>query len=416
MKRVIYIALSLCCFVFYSCGMTDPWKDWADENTMSADRLRPSEVKKILCAAEGWKMSYEGTTFYFQFDENGNVTSDSDEGLLKDAVSTEYTLDFQGEKKVLLTLQNGGMLQYLTDGSESTIVITAYNDSQITAAGQTNGKEMTLTATTTTDIQQGKERKRLAIIARNKAEAVNVLKEQLNNGVFRNKNSEFIAHYLLSCDEQGNWKVKISTIVNGAVKHEEVPVTLDTTGDENAILSFNKTVSINGTDLNKFYYNYQNSQLWTDNEKVSCDTKKASEIAAWYTTPGSGWNTHILDQNDIHADFKGVFKGQVEFDDRDPRNLVACPFSGMNSYIGIKPSVTADDATGRIFIKWGEIYDLLGWNNNPADYATVQSLYEKFLSFCSSADGLYWTYEDSTSSRTVYVLSTTGEQWFRMKK
>ena len=74
MKKLIYIMLSLCCLVFYSCGMTEPWKDWEHEGDMSADRLRPSEVKELLCAADGWKMIYQGITFYFQFDEEGNVT------------------------------------------------------------------------------------------------------------------------------------------------------------------------------------------------------------------------------------------------------------------------------------------------------------------------------------------------------
>lgn len=69
MKKLIYIMLSLCCLVFYSCGMTEPWKDWEHEGDMSADRLRPSEVKELLCAADGWKMIYQGVTFYFQFDE-----------------------------------------------------------------------------------------------------------------------------------------------------------------------------------------------------------------------------------------------------------------------------------------------------------------------------------------------------------
>lgn len=97
MKKLIYIMLSLCCLVFYSCGMTEPWKDWEHEGDMSADRLRPSEVKELLCAADGWKMIYQGVTFYFQFDEEGNVASDSDETLLKNEVGTDYSLDFRAK-------------------------------------------------------------------------------------------------------------------------------------------------------------------------------------------------------------------------------------------------------------------------------------------------------------------------------
>ena len=85
-------------------------------------------------------MAYEGVTFYFQFSEDGAVTSDSDESFLKNAVETDYSLDFEGEKVVLLTLQNGGMLQYLGENQENTFVITGYSDSQIVATGQVMAK------------------------------------------------------------------------------------------------------------------------------------------------------------------------------------------------------------------------------------------------------------------------------------
>ena len=411
MKKLIYIMLSLCCLVFYSCGMTEPWKDWEHEGDMSADRLRPSEVKELLCAADGWKMIYQGVTFYFKFDEEGNVASDSDETLLKNEVGTDYSLDFQGEKAVLLTLLNGGMLQYLNENSETTFVITGYSDSQITAVGQTHGKEMILTPVSTAALQQAKERKRLAIIAYNKAQAMDLLKGELNNGVFRRSSSSFLAHYLIICDESNNWKVKISAIDNGVVKHTEYPMIIDTTNDENAVLTLGSNVTVDGISLNKLYYNYLNGEIETDNANVVCDTRKASDIAAWYA---DGWKTHIVDQDEIHADFKGIFHSGVEFDDRNPRNLIACPWSGMGSYIGFAVTMTADNATGRIFISLGEPYDLFGWNNNPADYNRVQQDYSKFLSFCVSEDGFYWSYDDNDSM--VYVLSATGERWFRMKK
>ena len=346
-----------------------------------------------------------------QFDEEGNVASDSDETLLKNEVGTDYSLDFQGEKAVLLTLLNGGMLQYLNENSETTFVITGYSDSQITAVGQTHGKEMILTPVSTAALQQAKERKRLAIIAYNKAQAMDLLKGELNNGVFRRSSSSFLAHYLIICDESNNWKVKISAIDNGVVKHTEYPMIIDTTNDENAVLTLGSNVTVDGISLNKLYYNYLNGEIETDNANVVCDTRKASDIAAWYA---NGWKTHIVDQDEIHADFKGIFHSGVEFDDRNPRNLIACPWSGMGSYIGFAVTMTADNATGRIFISLGEPYDLFGWNNNPADYNRVQQDYSKFLSFCVSEDGFYWSYDDNDSM--VYVLSATGERWFRMKK
>lgn len=412
MKKLTYIMWSLCCLALYSCGMTEPWEDWENEGNMSEDRLRPSEVKNLLCTADGWKMTYEGVTFYFQFGEGGTVNSDSDENMLDNAVDTEYTLDFQGEKVVLLTLQNGGIMQYLEQNQERTFAITAYSDSKITAEGQTYEKEMILLPATTAEMKQAKENKRLAIIAYRKAQALDLLESELNNGVFRKESSAFMAHYLITRDEEDHWNVRVSAIVGGVVKHTEYPLTIDTAGDEDAVLTFSDNVTIDGITLNKFYYNYLSGEIRTDNASVVCDTRKASDIIAWQAS--GNWKTHILDQDEIHADFKGIFHSGVEFDDRNPRNLLACPWNGMGSYIATKISLKANDETGRIFIQMGEFYDLFGWNNNPADCERVQNDYEKFLSFCASDEGLYWTYDDDNN--IVYVLSATGEQWFRMKK
>lgn len=154
-----------------------------------------------------------------------------------------------------------------------------------------------------------------------------------------------------------------------------------------------------------------NGEIETDNANVVCDTRKASDIAAWYA---NGWKTHIVDQDEIMQTLREsstlVWSLMIVIQ----RNLIACPWSGMGSYIGFAVTMTADNATGRIFISLGEPYDLFGWNNNPADYNRVQQDYSKFLSFCVSEDGFYWSYDDNDSM--VYVLSATGERWFRMKK
>ena len=81
MKNYIYI-LFLFCLVLSGCGLAEPWKDWQNEGEMSDYRLRPSELKKVLCEPAGWKMIYEGVTFYFQFNEGGTLNSDTNEKML----------------------------------------------------------------------------------------------------------------------------------------------------------------------------------------------------------------------------------------------------------------------------------------------------------------------------------------------
>lgn len=104
----------------------------------------------------------------------------------------------------------------------------------------------------------------------------------------------------------------------------------------------------------------------------------------------------------------------MEFDDCDPRDLIVCPWGGMESYIGFVVTMTTDNATDRIFISLGEPCDLFGWNSSPADCNRVQQDYNKFFSFCVSEDDFYWGYNGSDSM--AYVLGITGERWFRTKK
>lgn len=40
MKKITYILMSLCCLTLYSCGMTEPWKDWEMKETWA----------RIVCA------------------------------------------------------------------------------------------------------------------------------------------------------------------------------------------------------------------------------------------------------------------------------------------------------------------------------------------------------------------------------
>ena len=156
MKNLTYILMSLCMVALTGCGMTDVWKDWENEGMMNEERLRPSEVKELLCSADGWKMTYENTTFYFQFTKDGAVASDSDESILESATEADYYFDFNGEKVVLLKMSNEGMMKYLKQNQENTFVITDYSDSKITATGKTYGKTMILLPVTTAELQQAK--------------------------------------------------------------------------------------------------------------------------------------------------------------------------------------------------------------------------------------------------------------------
>lgn len=417
MKRLTYIIMAVCCIALYSCGMTEPWKDWENENAMDENRLRPSEVKKLLCKTDVWKMSYEGVTFFFQFDEEGNVTSASDEKILENSVKTNYQLEFQGADIVLLTMIRGGMMQYLPENNETVFVITGYSDTQITATGEKYGKTMTLVASTATELQQAQNKKTEAIIAKNKAEAIEKLKQELSNGELRDANDNFMAHYSISCIDNA-WKVKISYLDDKTLKHEEHDMTLSTPDDVKAVLNVSG-LTVNDEAVNAIYFDYSTSSLSTDNSAVKVTLNNNTDIANKYNT---AWSTHVVDRNFICDKFAEM-PAQVEFDDRSidnrERSIVVCAEQKDGAYLWYYvmfrvKGATSDKGSGRIFFAEDGYYFLLGsQSSDPDDAGVVRAVpaFDNFLNFVYNQNGM-WMFEDG---EWLYALSPEGDEWFRMK-
>lgn len=403
MKNITYIVSTICCLLLSGCGMTEPWKDWENEGTMSESRLRPSEVKSLLNEADVWKMSYQGTTFYFQFEEDGKVRSQTDKTILQGEVESSYILDFQGEKSVLLTLDDGGALQFLPNNQEKTFVISGYDASGITAKGLAFGGEMNLIPISAAELQSALEEKRQAIIAYNKAQSVILLKTTLNNGLLRDASGALIARYTLSCTDDAQWSIAWAWLEDGKVKHLDSAITLDMTSEESTILAMDQ-VTIQGISLSKLLYVLDSGKLITDNAAISVELNKASDWVNTYTT---AWHTLVLDRDNIHEAFAGL-PGQVEFDDRSPRNIVICPADGYSWwYVFFVMGASADDTQGRVYLTTSGINMMFG--GSPEN---VEEVYRSFLDFCLSPEGL-WIYSDADGY--TYVISPNNDKWFRMK-
>lgn len=399
MKKYTYILLALC-LTLSGCGMTDVWKDWENEGKMSDNRLRLSEVKALLCSADGWKMSYEGTDFYLQFDKNGTVTMNTDKTILKSEVVTDYHLNYQGEKIVLLTLAGGGALQYLKANQETTLVITSYSDSQIVATGQANEGKMDLASTTNAVMEANKEQKKDAL---RKLEGL----ENMASGALRVNGGDIVAYYSISSDEDNNWTLQTVTIEGGMVVRSDYPVNVNNDDASRGVLTING-LKIGGYDIGTITYSYDNYQETTiDNENLSIDFSAGSEVANVYN---GSWSTRVVDRDNICADMKGMLS-QVEFDDRTPRHIVVCPGStgeGQWHYVFFIVNATADNTTGRVLLKSPGTELLFGGYGN--DVALVQSNFASFLNCCFSEKGVWMWEKDSY----IYVISPTSDHWFRM--
>ena len=77
MSNYVKIAISALCLILSGCGLTNPYEKWLTDD-QDPDRLRPSELKAVLCDVGTWVVDYDGTDVYFQFGTDWSLTSDSD--------------------------------------------------------------------------------------------------------------------------------------------------------------------------------------------------------------------------------------------------------------------------------------------------------------------------------------------------
>lgn len=411
MKKLTYILLTLC-LTLYSCGMTDVWKEWENEGKMSPDRLKPSEVKKALCAAEGWKINYEGHICYFQFDENGTVITDTDKSILEDKVESDYHLDFDGEKVVLLTMS--GALKYLPGSPEETFAITDISDREIVMTGRTDARELNFVPVTTAELKANENDKADALILKKKLEEL----AKNGTGVFRNDEERFVVHYAISRNENGNGSIRLSRLNQRVLEHEDIALTWEM-GDELVTFTLDEPIAIDGNSLQHLYYSFTTHAMTSDCA-LTLDPNK--DIVNYYT--GSSWKKHKITNYYDHGDAKeelweelawrGV--GDIEMDDRPERYFVLCPGpEDLIWYILYPTNWTVGDDADRIYFNSGQPTQPYG-SHDSEDINRANANLSKFFTAFYDEDGFYMI-QDRVQVKDkmisyVYFLSPTSDNWF----
>ena len=411
MKQLVYIFLSLCSFVFYSCGMTEPWKDWENEGNLGENRLRPSEVKSLLCGKDAWKTTYKGVDFYLQFDDGGKVISDTDKTILENEVESDFVIDFQGEDIVLLKLDNSGAFQYLPDGGINTIYITDYSDNQMKANDGT-GVELFFQAVSEQELSDNLADKHQAIVDRNKAHFQERLKTDLNYGVFKDASGRFLAHYKILNDGDEN-QIQMSVLENRILTHTNYTYSIDMSRDDKAIIELGFT-SLKGKQVSKLYYKYQNGEFTTDtdvkvlpHDMTSLDYYK-NNLTTLKINAYDGEGTLQGDAKEsLWNELNAYPVRGIEINDRSQRPLIFCG-SNYTSY-DANYTISDDIIT---FHNTTPPYSVVGWEAKPQD---VENAAPNFLSAYFHEDGFYLVYEVTDKTR-LYFLSSTTDNWFMADK
>ena len=406
MKKIRYTLLASCLFALCGCGTTDVWKDWEDQGTMNEEtRLRPSEVKKLLCAADGWKLSYEGVDFYLQFDENGNVITNTNETILRPELEAQYHLDFKGEQTVLLTLAGNTSLQYLKNNQESTFLISSYASDLIAATGQAHGLTMNLSPVTTADLAANRETK-AAILHR--VEAL----ENISCGAIREKGGDILAYYTLSSDNDNNWSMQLTDIADGKVVHTNHALVLNVEDDRLGVVTA-PGLDIKGHALKSITYDYDGAtQPVIGNASLVFDFNAG---ASWTDAYMGNWNTHIIDAKASSLDLSLMPESQLEMDNRSPRNLVICPGSisdedaGKWHYVFFELNAAANNGNSCVLFRNTAITTPFGGYGNDVNLAKEQFKPLIDLLFCES--GL-WVWEKDGNT---YFIQPAGNGWFKFQ-
>lgn len=415
MKKLTYILTALCLMFLYSCGTTDVWKEWESEGMPSPDRLKPSEVKNVLYAADGWKLNYRGHDFYFQFFEDGTVIANSDTSIEEATTYTTYHFDSRGNDLVALTIEGGGHLSTLTDGSEDTYLISDIAENKITCTGEKNGVAMNLSAVTATEIDdQMKAKANLLLL-------LNMKKKGFMNGVVRNIDGTFVAHYTISSKES---KIRFITIENRLATHQEADLTIN-----GSVFSFSG-ITVNGQSLTKL--TYSNTGEGSAKLEGTFGLKVTSNkdvvnffISNSYQTCEISVKENKGDANDaLWQELSWANIQKIEFSRRGGRPLVVCLTGGYGGYIfywageggsdGPSAVVFTKDEVDRIYVPKYKTEALYGASADALN-ATDQTL-EQFLATWFSEEGLYMVQEEVGSKSYIYFLSPTTDCWIKVEK
>lgn len=385
-----------------SCITSEVWKKWEDEGTFSENRLRPSEVKNLLTTTEVWKMTYEGADFYFTFKEDGTVTTYTDEKILRDKIATEYHLDYEGEKIVLLKVIGSGSLQYLKKNQEDTYVITAYSKDQIVATGKNNSQPMVLTPTTSEALNSALSQKSAMMEQIKKIDAS-------AHGAISVAGSDYpAAVYNLSSDIDNNWSMKLITVDNGAVITQEFPLALDITGSKAQFTTPGITIGTETMKSLTLDLNAPSTRVF-DNEKITFSPNIGQAFINFHKS--SAYKTHKIDRDVIHPAFADLEEAQIEFDDRTPRNIVLCPSREFDErwwYIFVNITASTHSNYGSVVLK--EESSSLPFGGYGNDIANSKKYLKPFYDFFFAPEG-FCVLKDDTS---YFLVNPLSGAWMRL--
>jgi len=414
MKKTAYVIAAVLSLFIYSCSSDDdPVKVKPGPEEPNEGGLKTSELKDVLCATDVWKMDYQGITFYFQFKEDGTVISSPGEPYyLQEDVVSSYALDYNGNTKVLLTIDGSGALKYLENEIESTYIISAFSSDKITATGWAKGNEMNLIPASATEwntLIEARETKQEKY--RNIIEA---LKGNSCYGVLRNSDKAFLAHYKIFGKTLN--QITFTYFEEKELKHVTLGLSITLgNNDSEGVLEFSSR-RFNGNEISKIYFEPSNKEMSADGGLiVDNDNWAATDFYQGEYRPMHkiqfGGNPYGDATPRLIDELKKAQVGEIDLDDRGSRNIIFCSSGGPFQWVGYKGNLERDEnQPGRVYFHREDPYYPVG-SGNGSDY--IQENCTEFLSSFFDSDGFFVIRDQSIPLGYLYMLSPTKDIWFQ---
>ena len=225
------------CIILSGCGLTNPYEKWLTDD-QDPDRLRPSELKAVLCDVGTWVVDYDGTDVYFQFGTDWSLTSDSD--IPQVATNSTYNLMSISPKEISLTLVGAGHFSYIESGAEETYIVKEFSSSSISAVGKSSGKALTFVP--------GDENALAAIAATKEALLVTVdicnsfVSSGFKTAAVHNADGDFVCRFAINPEPR---TLQFDVIAEGELSHTTVGVE----ANEDGSLDFVSSITLDGKEV-----------------------------------------------------------------------------------------------------------------------------------------------------------------------
>lgn len=373
------------------------------------------EIRSILCAADGWKLEYEGYRFYYEFNSDGKVKCNSN--MLKAA--EELTYGFSGSiSSPVLTIDKGGHIAYLPEElHESSFAIGTHNSSEIDAEGIATERQVKFVAVSDADI---------AAVEEEKGAIFKIIEIGMNNGVIRSSDDKFLAHYAI--DVNTGHSIRFDILENRVLSHVSSEITID----KDANVSISAPVTIGGYQVGTISFDVEakTATLNTSSLKVTSQDGIVdwfiNDFRTYLIRPSSQENRGDMSDNLMkELNDNTYYWDKIEVSDRSNRPLVFTPKGGnfegrtwscfysanSNPLDGVRT-----DEIGKVrFNRPYTVKNINGGAISTDHISEIERLYPEILDAYYHEDGLYLILEGvkNEDNSQLYLISPTTGNWFK---